>query len=85
MTIPALSETAAIVGAYEHPTRYSPDKSEWQLMAEASRGAIEDAGLTKDHIDAFFTAATRSEGGHLGTCAGIMAADYLGLNPKFID
>jgi acetyl-CoA C-acetyltransferase len=68
-----LHETAAIVGAYEHPTRYAPDKSEWQLMAEASRGAIEDAGLTKDHIDAFFTAATRSEGGHLG------------LNPKFID
>ncbi|HWI71034.1 MAG TPA: hypothetical protein VNT55_03695 [Baekduia sp.] len=83
--VPPLNETAAIVGAYEHPTRYAPDKSEWQLMAEASRGAIEDAGLTKDHIDAFFTAATRSEGGHLGTCAGIMAADYLGLNPKFID
>jgi acetyl-CoA C-acetyltransferase len=81
----SLSETAAFVGSYEHPTRYAPEKSEWQLMGEASRGAIEDAGLTPGHIDAFFTAATRSEGGHLGTCAGIMAADYLNLTPKFID
>jgi acetyl-CoA C-acetyltransferase len=80
-----LSEVAAIVGAYEHPTRYAPDKSEWQLMAEASRGALDDAGLSPQHVDAFFTAATRSEGGHLGTCAAIMAADYLNIHPKFID
>lgn len=80
-----LSETAAIVGSYEHPTRYSPEKSEWQLMGEAARGAIEDAGLTPGHVDAFFTAATRSEGGHLGTCAAIMAADYLDITPRFVD
>src|SRR5437764_12815600 len=80
-----LSEIAAIVGAYEHPTRYAPDKSEWQLMAEAARGALDDAGLTPGHVDAFFTAATRSEGGYLGTCAAIMAADYLNVYPKFID
>jgi acetyl-CoA C-acetyltransferase len=83
--VSSLSGVAAIVGAYEHPTRYAPDKSEWQLLAEASRGAIEDAGLSKSHIDALFVPATASEGGYLGTCASIMAADYLGLKPRFID
>jgi acetyl-CoA C-acetyltransferase len=80
-----LSNVAAIVGAYEHPTRFAPDKSEWQLMGEAARGAIEDAGLTPAHIDAFFIPATAPEGGYLGTCAAIMAADYLNIHPKFID
>src|SRR4051794_24933850 len=83
--IQKLSDVAAIVGVYEHPTRYAPDKSEWQLLSEASRGAILDAGLTKDHIDALFVPATASEGGYLGTCASVMAADYLNLNPKFIE
>jgi acetyl-CoA C-acetyltransferase len=80
-----LSGIAAIVGAYEHPSRLAPDKSEWQLMGEAARGAIEDAGLTPAHIDAFFAPATAPEGGYLGTCAALMAADYLNLHPKFID
>jgi acetyl-CoA C-acetyltransferase len=80
-----LSNVAAIIGAYEHPLRYAPNKSEWLMMAEASRGAIGDAGLSPAHIDAFFCAATAGEGGQLGTCASIMAADYLGLAPKFID
>ncbi len=80
-----LAEAAAIVGAYEHPTRFAPDKSEWQLLAEASRGAIRDAGLSKNHIDALFVAATAPEGGQLGLCTSTMAADYLNLKPKYID
>src|SRR5437867_3638689 len=80
-----LGETAAIVRAYEHPTRFAPEKSEWQLLAEASRGAIRDAGLSPAHVDALFVAATAPEGGQLGLCASTMAADYLNLKPKFID
>ncbi|MCC8958123.1 thiolase domain-containing protein [Bradyrhizobium sp. Pear77] len=80
-----LGETAAIVGAYEHPTRFAQEKSEWQLLAEASRGAIADAGLSPSHIDALFVAATAPEGGQLGICTSTMAADYLNLKPKFID
>ena len=80
-----LSGLAAIIGAYEHPTRFAPDKSEWQLLAEACKGAVEDAGLSPAHIDALFVPATASEGGYLGTCASVMAADYLNLHPKFID
>jgi len=85
MTNTKLAEAAAIVGAYEHPTRFAPDKSEWQLMAEASRGAIRDAGLSPGHIDALFVAATAPEGGQIGLCTSTMAADYLNLKPKFID
>lgn len=75
----------AIAGAYEHPTRFAPNKSEWQINAESAKGALEDAGLTPAHVDAFFTASTASEGGYLGGCASVMMADYLGIKPKFID
>jgi acetyl-CoA C-acetyltransferase len=74
-----------IAGAYEHPTRFAPDKSEWQINAESAKGALEDAGLTPDRVDAFFTASTASEGGYLGGCASVMMADYLGIKPDFID
>jgi acetyl-CoA C-acetyltransferase len=59
----SMANIAAIVGAYEHPSRYAPDKSEWQLMGEAARGAIQDAGLTPTHIDALFIPGTAPEGG----------------------
>jgi acetyl-CoA C-acetyltransferase len=81
----SLRNAAAIIGAYEHPTRFAPDKSEWQLLAEASKGALDDAGIHPSQVDAFFTSATASEGGWLGGCAAIMGADYLNIHPTFID
>jgi acetyl-CoA C-acetyltransferase len=75
----------AIVGAYEHPTRHAPDKSEWLLHAEAAKGALDDAGLKPSDIDAYFTSATAPEGSYLGTCASVMMADYLNIYPTFID
>lgn len=74
-----------IAGAHEHPTRFAPGKSEWQINAEASKGALEDAGIRPEQVDAFFTASTASEGGYLGGCAAVMMADYLGIKPRFID
>jgi acetyl-CoA C-acetyltransferase len=50
---------AYIVGAYEHPLRKAPNHSAAQLHAEVAKGAIEDAGLTRDDIDGFFAQATR--------------------------
>src|SRR5262245_4502275 len=47
---------AYIAGIYEHPTRHAPDKSTAQLHAEVAKGAIEDAGLTKDDVDGYFCA-----------------------------
>jgi acetyl-CoA C-acetyltransferase len=47
---------AYIVGAYEHPLRKAPDHSVAQLHAEVAKGALEDAGLTKDDVDGYFCA-----------------------------
>ena len=65
---------AYIVGAYEHPLRKAPDHSVAQLHAEVAKGAIEDAGLSRDDIDGFFCA---------GDAPGANAwslANYLNLN-----
>jgi acetyl-CoA C-acetyltransferase len=71
---------AYVVGAYEHPTRKAPDISLAQLHAEVAKGAIEDAGLTKDDIDGYFCAAGDTPG--LG---GISMIDYMGLRLKHYD
>ena len=47
---------AYIVGAYEHPLRKAPNHSVSQLHAECAKGALEDAGLTKNDIDGYFCA-----------------------------
>src|SRR5215813_2349021 len=66
---------AYIAGIFEHPTRHAPDKSTAQLHAEVARGAIEDAGLTKDDIDGYFCAGDAS--------GGLWPmVDYLGLNTR---
>ena len=47
---------AYIAGIFEHPLRKAPDKSEAQLHAECARGALADAGLGFDDVDAYFCA-----------------------------
>src|SRR3569833_3651365 len=49
---------AYVMGAFEHPTREAKDKSTPQLHVECARGALEDAGLTKDDIDGYSAPAT---------------------------
>lgn len=70
---------AYIVGAYEHPTRKAPDKSLAQLHAEVAKGALEDAGLSKDEVDGYFCA---------GDAPGLdpqALAEYMGLNLRHVD
>ena len=64
---------AYVMGAFEHPTRKAPDKSTPQLHAECMRGALADAGLTKDDIDGYFCA------GDAPGFGAMSMADYLGL------
>src|SRR6201996_6160351 len=64
---------AYLMGAFEHPTREAPDKSVAQLHAECARGALEDAGLTKDDIDGYFCA------GDAPGFGAMSMADYMGL------
>ena len=71
---------AYIVGAFEHPTRKAPDKSLAQLHAEVAKGALEDAGLTKNDVDGYFCAAGDTPG--LG---GLSMIEYMGLKLRHID
>ena len=68
-----------IVGAYEHPLRKAPDKSVAQLHAECAKGAIEDAGLTKDDIDGYFCAGD-APGANVWSMA-----NYMNLKLRHVD
>jgi acetyl-CoA C-acetyltransferase len=65
---------AYIAGIYEHPTRNAPDKSLSQLHADVAKGALEDAGLSKDDVDAYYCAGDAPGLGPLSML------DYLGLS-----
>jgi acetyl-CoA C-acetyltransferase len=77
--MPQQRTAACIVGAFEHPTRFAPDKSVAQLHAECARGALDDAGLRFEDVDGYFCAADAP--------AGIPAlmVDYLNLKVRHVD
>ena len=71
---------AYIMGAFEHPQRDIPDKSTAQIHAELAKGALADAGLTKDDIDGYFCA------GDAPGFGGMSMIDYMGLkNVRHMD
>lgn len=72
-----LRGTVAIVGAAESDEMGTlPHKSAMQLHAEAARNALDDAGLSKDDVDALFSA---------GRWSSAETADYLGIKPRYVD
>jgi acetyl-CoA C-acetyltransferase len=76
----SLSRKCAVVGAYEHPTRFAPDKTMYQIMAESIRGALDDCGLSIKDVDGLLTA-----GMGMGAMAIVGFCDYLNLTPNFVD
>jgi acetyl-CoA C-acetyltransferase len=69
---------AYIAGAFEHPLRKAPDKSVAQLHAECAKGALEDAGLTKNDVDGYFCAGDAP--------GGIFSmSNYMGLKLRHYD
>ena len=70
----------AIVGVHEHPTRWAPDKTEFQIMAECARGALEDCGLALADVDGLFGASMT-----MGAMGVIELAEYLNLKPTYVD
>jgi acetyl-CoA acetyltransferase len=70
----------ALAGVHEHPTRWAPDKSESQIMAESARGALEDCGLSLRDVDGLFAA-----GMSMGPMGVISLAEYLNLKPSYVD
>ncbi len=67
---------AYIVGAYEHPLRKAPNHSVAQLHAEVAKGALEDAGLTKNDIDGYFCAGD-APGANVWSMANYMNLNQL--------
>jgi acetyl-CoA C-acetyltransferase len=68
----------AVVGAYEHPTRYAPHMTAFQIHAESARGALEDAGLTVRDVDGFFTSG-------VGPIGILSLCQHLNLEPDHLD
>jgi acetyl-CoA acetyltransferase len=79
-TTTAFPQNVAIAGVYEHPSRFSPDKTEFQIMAECTRGALDDAGLERTDIDGLFGASMT-----MGMMGIVDLAEYLDLKPDYID
>jgi acetyl-CoA C-acetyltransferase len=75
----SINGRAYIAGAFEHPTRKSPDKSCALLHAEVAAGALRDAGLTPFDVDGFFCAGDAPGLGANNLC------DYLGLKVRHLD
>ena len=75
----SIRHRAYIAGAYEHPTRKAPDRSVAQLHAECARGALADAGLTKDDVDGYFCAGDAPGMGPLSM------AEYMNLRLRHVD
>jgi acetyl-CoA C-acetyltransferase len=67
-----------VVGAWEHPTRFAPDKIPFQLHAESARGALEDAGLRIEDVDGLFTSG-------VGPIGILSLANHLNLRPRHLD
>ncbi len=76
----SLKRKTAIAGVYEHPSRFAPDKSMFQLEAEAARGALADGGLTIKDVDGLF-----STGIGMSAMGVVGLADYLNLTPNYVD
>jgi acetyl-CoA C-acetyltransferase len=70
---------AYVIGAFEHPTRYAPDKSVALLHAEVAAGALADAGLMMTDVDGYFCAGDAPGIGPLSM------VEYLGLKPRHVD
>lgn len=71
------SDRVAIVGVGLSDCGRVPDKTAMALMAQSSRRAIADAGLTKDDIEGF--------GGHGSLLPPAEVCEYLGLRPSWVD
>jgi acetyl-CoA acetyltransferase len=76
----SLSGKVAIAGAFEHPTRWAPEKTELQIMAESARGALADCGLSIRDVDGLASA-----GISMGVMGVVQLAEYLNLKPRWLD
>jgi len=74
----SLTRKAAIVGVAEAECGMVPDKMPLELMAQATKTALDDAGLVKEDIDALFNTG-------LNLSPTLELGEYLQIQPKFTD
>src|SRR5438309_6495835 len=70
---------AYIAGIYEHPTRLAKDISLAQIHAQVAKGALDDAGLSKQDVDGYFCAGDAPGLGPLSML------DYMNLKVRHVD
>lgn len=75
-----ISGTIAIAGVHEHPSRFSPDKTEFQIMAECAKSALDEAGLVLSDVDGLFGASMA-----MGMMGIVDLAEYLNIKPSHLD
>lgn len=76
---PTALRDVAIVGVAESDLGRVPNKSKFQLSAEASKAALDDAGLTKADVDGVLTTII-TEGGQFSS---LLMAEYMGIRPRY--
>ncbi len=69
----------AIVGAAESDVFESQGRSPAGLMAQATKRALDDAGLTKDDVDGLFTSSSYH------SMPSLTLGEYLGIKPRYVD
>jgi acetyl-CoA acetyltransferase len=72
-------KNVAIVGVAESDFGSVPDKTAFELNAQAAVRAIEDAGIDRSEIDGLFSC------GHSEQLHVLQLSEYLGLQPRFLD
>jgi len=78
-TLKQLRGSAAIAGVATYGCGESPGHTDMELLAEAARRAVADAGLTMKDIDGLCTASASA------TMWAMPVVEYLGLRPSYID
>jgi acetyl-CoA C-acetyltransferase len=74
----SLRGKAYVAGVYEHPHRVIPDRTTPQIHAEVAIGALQDAGLSLSDVDGYLCDSSVGFG-------PMSMADYLGINPSYVD
>jgi acetyl-CoA acetyltransferase len=73
-----MNRRVAVAGVALSDVGSTPSKTAYGLIAQASRRALQDAGLTPADIDGLGSTST-------GTMAPIDVGEYLGVQPRWVD
>jgi acetyl-CoA acetyltransferase len=76
--VPGVTRRVAVAGVAASYVGKGQDRTPYALIAQASRAAVADAGLTPGDIDGLGSTG-------LGTLPPIDVAEYLGLRPRWLD